>query len=81
VNEEPVVVCNNTNTKGYEIAPYYRIAEAYGYDVEIIWVIRSPAACKASNEHGVPDNVIDAMISGVESLPPWWKVRLVLSNR
>jgi hypothetical protein len=31
--------------------------------------------------HGVPADLVKSMITGVDSLPPWWKVRLVLNDR
>lgn len=73
------IVVDNTNTKVFEIAPYYRTAEVYGYDVEIVWMIAPPEKCKERNTHNVPPHVIDSMISGVEALPSWWKVRVVLN--
>lgn len=75
-----VLVVDNTNTKVFEIAPYYRLAEAYGHDVEIIWIVAPAEVCKARNTHGVPDATIDAMVNGVEALPPWWKVRVVVGG-
>ena len=71
------IVVDNTNTKAFEIAPYYRLAEAFGYGVEVVWVVAPAEVCKARNVHNVPPATIDAMVNGVEPLPPWWKVKVV----
>jgi len=76
----PEIVVNNTNIRTYEIAPYYRLAEAFGYEVEIIHVLADPEVCKKRNVHGVPPETIDAMFKGLEAIPPWWKVRVVMSS-
>ena len=74
-----VVVVDNTNTKAFEIAPYYRLAEISGHEVEVVWVVAPAEVCKARTTHGTPPATIDGMVNGVEALPPWWKVRVVVN--
>lgn len=75
-----LIVVDNTNTKVFEVAPYYRLAEAFGYAAEIVWVVSTPEYCKSHNPHGTPENIIDQMFSGVEPIPHWWKFRIVLNG-
>ena len=71
------VVVDNTNIRMFELAPYYRIAEAMGYEVEIVRLLCSPEVCKRRNIHGVPYFVIDRMAEKMEEVPPWWKIRTI----
>lgn len=41
-----VIIVDNTNSTVAEIAPYYAIAEAYGYDTRILRVRCRPRMCK-----------------------------------
>jgi predicted kinase len=75
---EPYIVVDNTNSKIYEISPYYRLAEIFNYEVEIIWIISDPKICAEKNQHGVPTHTIEQMFSSMESLPPWWKRTVVI---
>jgi predicted kinase len=74
------VVVNNTNIRLFEIAPYYRLAEVFGYAVEIVWIMRNIEECIKSNIHNVPPEVIRQMILCVDPLPPWWNVRIILNH-
>lgn len=47
-----VVVVDNTNTTGEEIAPYYQLARAFGCEVELVTVYRDIMACAEKNVHG-----------------------------
>jgi peroxiredoxin family protein len=76
----PLIVVDNTNIRVFEIAPYYRLAEAFGYDVEIFHVVADVGKCKKNNVHGVPSATIDMMANSLEAIPAWWKQRLVLNN-
>jgi tRNA uridine 5-carbamoylmethylation protein Kti12 len=73
------IIVDNTNSRAWEIAPYYRLAEIFHCDVEIVWVQTDPEACKKRNIHGVPDSVIDAMFNTMEAIPPFWKQRVVFN--
>lgn len=71
----PIVV-DNTNTTIGEIAPYYSLAEAYGYKPVIITVECDPDEAAARNTHGVPVKVCWEMNRRImltnAALPPWW---------
>jgi len=72
------IIVDNTNTTVAEIAPYYQVAQAYGFEVEVIVFILRPAKAAARNVHGVPEIAVlnqSARISELRSaVPPWWKV-------
>lgn len=66
------IVVDNTNVRAHEIAPYYRLAEAYERPVEIVWCLAHPADAAARNIHGVPHETVHKMALSFESLPPGW---------
>lgn len=78
-NEYPLVICDNTNTRMAELAPYVAVAEAYGYSTEIHILQRDLDMAIIQNKHGVPRNTIIAMQERINSLelPPWWKSTIV----
>lgn len=57
-NRYEVLFVDNTNISPVEIAPYYKAAQAYGHDVEIINIKCDPALAAARNVHGVPTSKI-----------------------
>lgn len=67
-----VVVVDNTNTKVWEYMPYLAVAEARGYEVQIIecWA-KDNQTCVQRNVHGVPEAAIMRMREGWESVLPW----------
>lgn len=71
----PIVV-DNTNTTVGEIAPYYSLAEAYGYKPVIVTVECDPVVAAARNTHGVPLAACEGMAARIKAtnavLPPWW---------
>lgn len=73
--EEEVVV-DNTNTSVAEIAPYYALAEAYGYAVKIHTHLCDAETGAKRNIHGVSLDACERMVSRIErtnrELPPWW---------
>jgi predicted ABC-type ATPase len=71
----PLVIVDNTNIAGYEIAAYYRYAEAFGYDVSITKLIVRPEVAAARNVHGVPAKAVESMSKRHGGgWCPWWKV-------
>lgn len=74
-DQKKTVVVDNTNLNQWEIAPYYRIAEVFGCDVEIIDFDCSLATAKARNVHGVPEETLRRMKDNYDNttLPHWWK--------
>jgi predicted kinase len=77
--DDDVIVVDNTNIRVYEFAPYYRLAEAFGVPVEIVWVHCDPAKAAARTTHGVPSNKVLEMAQSFEAVPPWWNVRHVFN--
>lgn len=80
--ESPLIVVDNTAISVVEIAPYVLLAQAYGYDAEIITLCCDPAVAAARNLHGVPVSVIvnkiaPAMVAAEAAFPPWWQHRMV----
>jgi predicted kinase len=71
------LVVDNTNVKVFEVAPYYRLAEAFGREVEVVWVDCTADVAAARTVHGVPLETVLRMAWSFEPLPPWWKVTLV----
>lgn len=74
----PIIV-DNTNVRMYELAPYYRVTEALGHDVEIVHVLCDPSKAAERNTHGVPVEKVLEMAKSFEPVPPWWKVRYVFN--
>lgn len=72
-----LVVVDNTNTTVAEVAPYAALAQAYGYDLEVIILEADVEMAHARNVHGVPLAVIQGQANRledlVETLPPWWR--------
>jgi len=73
-SNEPIVIVDNTNISTYEIAPYYQLAELFGYDTSIVEV-SVPLMVSIERSRGkVPEHVIGAMKEKLsrEILPPFW---------
>lgn len=78
-SEVRTVVVDNTNTTTLELAPYYAVARALGYEVEIVTVLCDPAVAAARNTHGVSLAgcvAMDARLRARE-IPPYWEATLV----
>lgn len=73
----PTIVVDNTNLRVTEIAPYYRLAEAFGYTPIVVWVHQHPDACANRNIHNVPRDAILKMMTATEALPNWMNVEHV----
>jgi predicted kinase len=75
--ERPLVAVDNTNVTLIEIAPYISVAQAFGYQVEIVCVDAlkkfSVKDLSERNVHGVPYQAICSMESRWENnFPPFW---------
>lgn len=68
------IIVDNTNLRLMEIAPYYRLAEAFGYTPVVMWVHAHPKTCARRNAHGVPYDAILKMATATEPLPNWMNV-------
>ena len=73
--ERPLVVVDNTNITLIEIAPYFSVAQSFGYDVEIVFVDPKLSMKELSerNVHGAPYETLCRMESRLENnFPPFW---------
>lgn len=66
------VVSDNTNTTMAEVAPYVSLAEAYGYDVRVVFMDTPADVCIARNTKEVPAIVIDRMVEQTTALLSSW---------
>lgn len=76
------VAVDNTNTTIAEIAPYYAIANAYGYSVKFVRVSCLPEKAAARNVHNVPvSKVLDiAKRLNTLKLPTFWQFETINVN-
>lgn len=75
-----LVVVDNTNISAAEIAPYFQLAQAYGYEVTIYTVECQPAVAAKRNVHGVPEATIERMAKSLkeaENFFPRWYAQCV----
>lgn len=77
--DDIAVVVDNTNVRLFEVAPYYRLAEAFGASVRIVWVHCDPDRAAARCVHGVPAGKIREVAQSFDPLPPWWTVQHVFN--
>lgn len=74
-----IIIVDNTNSTVAEIAPYYAIAEAYGYDTRILRVRCRPDIASARGLHGVSEeknrSVADAIVT--QDYPRRWRIEVV----
>lgn len=64
-----LVVVDNTNTRLFELTPYQLVAQAYGYEVDVVRVVCSAAKAHARNTHGVPFETVMQMAAGFQDMP------------
>jgi len=76
-NSSVVEVVDNTNLSVEEIAPYYALAKAYGYEVELITLLIDPEIAAHRNVHGVSERVIERMQTKLRArtIPPFWNLK------
>jgi len=74
------LVVDNTNTTAVEMAPYVALAQACGYEVEIIHLHCSVETAAARNVHGVPQKSCRSMQDRIQgqSLPKHWPTEQVI---
>ena len=48
------IIVDNTNCSLTEIAPYYRLAQAYNYKPTVLYIPADAETCAQRNVHGVP---------------------------
>jgi predicted kinase len=68
------VVIDNTGSTVAELAPYHALAQAYGCDLEIVWVHCDPDVAAARTTHGVPHDAVVATQDRIDRLmlPVFW---------
>lgn len=74
------LVINNTNIRMFEIAPYYRLAQAFGYEVQIFQFLCPPELGFRRNVHNVPRETIEMMARSMDPLPSFWNVTYIVSK-
>jgi predicted kinase len=52
------IYVDNTNLSDVEIAPYYTVAKAYGYEVELVFFQTPLEVCLSRNTHNVPEHTM-----------------------
>lgn len=74
-----LIVVDNTNATAVEIAPYYALADAFGYECKILRVETEVDRAADRNVHGVPRHKVRAMDArmNVEVLPYRWKLERI----
>lgn len=77
-----ILAVDNTNLTAWEIAPYYRLAELFALEVEIVRLETNPWRCTVRNVHQVPEGTVFRMYQTLlnEVLPPWWKEQVVIAS-
>lgn len=71
------IVVDNTNIRVFELAPYYRLAEAFKCSVKIVQMYCEPSLAYTRCQHGVPLGVIEGMARSFEPVPTWWNVHYI----
>ena len=76
------IYVDNTNTTAWEIAPYYRLAEVFLCNVQIITILCPVEVAIARNVHAVPGTTILTMHRNIlmEQLPPHWKHTVIAAE-
>lgn len=75
------LIVDNTNVSAMEIAPYYRISQVFGHQVEVIRLICDPIIAFKRNVHEVPlRTIMDMHTKMQEPLLAWWNVRYEASS-
>jgi predicted kinase len=76
-NSDRTIIVDNTNVRQFEIAPYYKLAEAYGFPVCVMWFLCDPELGIKRNVHNVPAHIIHQMARSFDPLPNWWNVQYI----
>lgn len=77
VKEPPHIVVDNTNTRADEVSPYFQVAYAYGYEVELVTLDCSPEVALTRNTNNVPREKIFSMYKTLSKrkLPAYWNIK------
>ena len=80
VLRSPIIV-DNTNISIHEVTPYLRVAEAFGYEVEVVRIGSDPDTAYKRNTHGVPLETIKRMHKSMKPLPSWMGKETIVINK
>lgn len=76
------IVVDNTNTMVWEVAPYYALAQAHGYAVEILYLPCLVGVALIQGTHGVPEHTLERQAGNIvefaQTMPRHWKRRVYL---
>jgi tRNA uridine 5-carbamoylmethylation protein Kti12 len=77
-----VLIVDNTNTTEAEVAPYARLAQAFGAELEIVTADCDQATAFARQTHGVPEKNHKSMAERMQRsrLPKEWPQRSVKTS-
>lgn len=77
VKEPPHLVVDNTNTRADEIAPYFQVAYAYGYQVTLVTLTCPVEVALSRNSNNVPTEKIYSMDKtlGRRKIPAYWNIK------
>lgn len=72
-----VCIVNNCNLTSEEIAPYYAIAKAYGFEVELVTLVCSAKTGAERNSHGVTFSACEKMVCTLSyrQYPSFWEMK------
>ncbi len=76
-NKDEIYVVDNCNLEVHMIAPYYRLAEAFDYEIEIVEMQTPLSICESRNLHGVTYQQLTQLSENIEGLPKHWRVTCV----
>ena len=69
LDNTPVIVVDNTNTKLKEMEPYIDVAINHGYKVEVVRLTVPLDKLYGRNTHGVPDEAVKRMNDRMQDYP------------
>lgn len=69
-----VIVVDNTNSRLLEAAPYMALAQAFGWEAELVEFLCPVEVALSRGLHGVPEETVRAMDLWIaaEQPPRWW---------
>lgn len=71
------IVVDNTHTQLWEFSGYVQVAEAHGYETEIVRMDTPVDVAAKRNTHGVPLKSVQSMAERFQKVLPWWKETVV----
>lgn len=73
------IAVDNTGTRTWEISSYYTLAEAFGFDVKVVYLKCDPEFAYSRNVHGVSAEQVERMNLRItlEDPPSHWNVETI----